>query len=70
MKYEFRAVVGSGHEAVLCTLDYESDENGVYNTELTKVMFESKNILWCLTETTQSELEMEGIKQLGEPEND
>jgi hypothetical protein len=70
VKYEFITTVGSGCEIVACALDYESDENGVYNTELTKVMFEGKNILWCLTETTQSELEMEGIKQLGEPEND
>jgi flagellar basal body-associated protein FliL len=70
MLYEFRTTVGSGSEVVYCTLDYESDEDGVYNTELTKVMFENKNILWCLTETTQSELEMEGIKALEEPKDD
>ncbi|CAB4130597.1 hypothetical protein UFOVP133_4 [uncultured Caudovirales phage] len=69
-KVFFRSTIGSGDEPVICALEYEHDENGVYNTELTEVMFQGTNILWCLTEEVQSELEMEGIKQLEEPEDD
>jgi len=69
-KFYFRATIGSGDEPVICCLDYEFDDAGVYNTDLTEVMFQGTNILWCLTEEVQSELEMEGIKQLEEPEND
>jgi len=69
-KFFFRATIGTGDESVICTLEYEYDEHSVYNTELTEVMFQGTNILWCLTEEVQSELEMEGIKQLEEPNDD
>lgn len=69
-EFYFRATIGSGDEPVICYLNYESDDEGVYNTELLEVSFQGTNILWCLTEEVQSELEMEGIKQLEATEDD
>ncbi|CAB4133037.1 hypothetical protein UFOVP252_40 [uncultured Caudovirales phage] len=69
-KFFFRTTIGSGDEPVICTLEYEYDESGVYNTELTQVEFMGVDVVGCLTEEVQSELEMEGIKQLEEPEDD
>jgi len=59
--YHFITTIGNGIEKVDCTLFYEYDYEGIYNTYIESVIFQGVDISGCLTEETISALEMEGI---------
>lgn len=59
--FSFVSMVGYDLQKVDCTLSYEYDHEGIYNTRIESVTFQGVDISGCLTEETISALEMEGI---------
>lgn len=64
MQYKFNTTIGTGVQVVTCTLGYESDASGIYNSTIEKVEYEKHDIASCLTDLTLKELEMEGLQRL------
>lgn len=68
MDYEFKfdTTTGEGSEIVTVVVEYEMDEDGVYNDNIQKILFEGVDVLGLMHEDQFSELEMESMMRLRE----
>ena len=64
MKYEFDTTVGEGSVIVTVVMEYEQDEEGVYNENIEEVWFEGRNVMGIFTVEQYKELEIEGCMRL------
>jgi hypothetical protein len=64
MKYEFDTTVGEGSVIVTVVMEYEQDEEGVYNENIEEVWFEGRNVLGIFTVEQYKDLEIEGCMRL------
>ena len=64
MKYEFDTTVGEGSVIVTVVMEYEQDEEGVYNENIEEVWFEGRNVMGIFTVEQYKELEIEGCMSL------
>lgn len=64
MKYEFGTTVGEGSVIVTVVMEYEQDEEGIYNESIEEVWFEGRNVIGIFTVEQYKELEIEGSMRL------
>ena len=64
MKYEFDTTVGEGSVIVTVVMEYEQDEEGIYNESIEEVWFEGRNVMGIFTVEQYKELEIEGCMRL------
>ena len=64
MKYEFDTTIGEGSVIVTVVMEYEQDEEGVYNENIEEVWFEGRNVMGIFTVEQYKELEIEGCMRL------
>jgi len=64
MKYEFDTTVGEGSVIVTVVMEYEQDEEGVYNENIEEIWFEGRNVMGIFTVEQYKELEIEGCMRL------
>jgi hypothetical protein len=64
MKYEFDTTVGEGSVIVTVVIEYEQDEEGIYNENIEEVWFEGRNVMGIFTVEQYKELEIEGCMRL------
>jgi hypothetical protein len=64
MKYEFDTTVGEGSAIVTVVMEYEQDEEGIYNESIDEIWFQGRNVLGILTYKQYQELEIEGSMRL------
>jgi len=64
MKYKFDTTVGEGSVIVTVVMEYEQDEEGIYNESIEEVWFEGRNVLGIFTVEQYKELEIEGSMRL------
>jgi hypothetical protein len=64
MKYEFDTTVGEGSVIVTVVMEYETDEEGVYNENIEEVWFEGRNVMGIFTVEQYKDLEIEGCMRL------
>jgi hypothetical protein len=64
MKYEFDTTVGEGSVIVTVVMEYEQDEEGIYNENIEEVWFEGRNVMGIFTVEQYKELEIEGCMRL------
>jgi hypothetical protein len=65
-EYKFDTTTGEGSEIVTVVVSYEIDEDGVYNDNIEKILFEGVDVLGLMHEDQYSELEMEASMRLRE----
>jgi hypothetical protein len=65
-EFKFHTKTGGGSEPVEVIVYYEIDEDGVYNDNIEKIMFESVDVTGLIHEDHFSELEMEASMKLRE----
>ena len=65
---DFQASTGAGDEAVVVTMTYERDENGVYAENIESITFNGMDVMGLLSEEQYSDLEMQGCKAIDEQE--
>jgi hypothetical protein len=64
MKYEFDTTIGEGSVIVTVVMEYEQDEEGIYNENIEEVWFEGRNVMGIFTVEQYKELEIEGCMRL------
>ena len=64
MKYEFDTTTGEGSVIVTVVMEYEQDEDGTYNENISDVIYEKVSLMGLFTDTQYKELEMEGTMRL------
>ena len=64
MKYEFDTTTGEGSVIVIVVMEYEQDEDGTYNENISDVIYEKVSLMGLFTDTQYRELEMEGVMRL------
>ena len=64
MKYEFDTTTGEGSVIVTVVMEYEQDEDGTYNENISDVIYEKVSLMGLFTDTQYRELEMEGVMRL------
>jgi len=64
MKYKFDTTVGEGSVIVTVVMEYEQDEEGIYNESIEEVWFEGRNVMGIFTVEQYKELEIEGCMRL------
>ena len=64
MQYKFDTTVGEGSVIVTVVMEYEQDEEGIYNESIEEVWFEGRNIMGIFTVEQYKELEIEGSMRL------
>ena len=64
MKYEFDTTTGEGSVIVTVVMEYEQDEDGTYNENISDVIYEKVSLMGLFTDQQYKELEMEGVMRL------
>jgi hypothetical protein len=64
MKYEFDTTTGEGSVIVTVVMEYETDEEGTYNENISDVIYEKVSLMGLFTDVQFKELEMEGVMRL------
>ena len=64
MQYKFDTTVGEGSVIVTVVMEYEQDEEGIYNESIEEVWFEGRNVMGIFTVEQYKELEIEGCMRL------
>ena len=64
MKYEFDTTTGEGSAIVTVVMEYEQDEDGTYNENISDVIYEKVSLMGLFTDQQYKELEMEGVMRL------
>ena len=64
MKYEFDTTTGEGSVIVTVVMEYEQDEDGTYNENISDVIYEKVSLMGLFTDVQFKELEMEGTMRL------
>ena len=64
MKYEFDTTTGEGSAIVTVVMEYERDEEGTYNENISDVIYEKVSLMGIFTDAQFKELEMEGTMRL------
>lgn len=65
---DFQTTTGAGDEAVVVTMTYERDENGVYAENIESIKFMGIEIIGLLSQEQYADLEMQGCKAIDEQE--
>jgi hypothetical protein len=65
-EFVFETTTGAGSEIVTVCVDYEIDEDGIYNDNIMRVKFEGVDVLGLLTDEQFNELEIEASMKLRE----
>jgi hypothetical protein len=65
-EFKFYTKTGGGSEPVEVIVQYEIDEDGVYNDNIEKILFEGVDVTGLIHEDHFSELEMEASMKLRE----
>ena len=64
MQYKFDTTVGEGSVIVTVVMEYEQDEEGIYNESIEEVWFEGRNVMGIFNVEQYKELEIEGSMRL------
>ena len=64
MKYEFDTTIGEGSVIVTVVMEYEQDEEGVYNENISDVIYEKISLMGIFTVEQYKDLEIEGCMRL------
>ena len=64
MKYEFDTTTGEGSVIVTVVMEYEQDEEGTYNENISDVIYEKVSLMGIFTDQQFKELEIEGCMRL------
>ena len=64
MKYEFDTTVGEGSVVVTVVMEYETDEEGIYDENIIDVLLENVSIIGVFTSEQFREMEIEGSMRL------
>jgi hypothetical protein len=64
MKYEFDTTTGEGSVIVTVVMEFEQDEEGTYNENISDVIYEKVSLMGIFTEAQFRELEIEGCMRL------
>lgn len=64
MQYKFDTTVGEGSVIVTVVMEYEQDEEGVYNENIEEIWFEGRNVLGIFTVEQFKDMEIEGSMRL------
>jgi hypothetical protein len=64
MKYEFDTTVGEGSVVVTVVMEYETDEEGIYDENIIDVLLENVSIIGVFTSEQFCEMEIEGSMRL------
>jgi len=64
MKYEFDTTVGEGSVIVTVVMEYERDEEGIYNENIEDVIYEKVSLMGIFTSEQFKEMEIEGSMRL------
>jgi len=64
MKYEFDTTIGEGSVIVTVVMEYEQDEEGVYNENISDVIYEKISLMGIFTAEQYKDLEIEGCMRL------
>ena len=64
MKYEFDTTTGEGSVIVTVVMEYEQDEDGTYNENISDVIYEKVSLMGLFTDVQFKELEIEGVMRL------
>jgi len=64
MKYEFDTTVGEGSVVVTVVMEYDTDEEGVYEENIEDIILEKVSVLGLFTYAQYRELEIEASMRL------
>ncbi len=64
MKYEFDTTTGEGSVIVTVVMEYEQDEEGTYNENISDVIYQNISVMGIFTDQQYKELEMEWTMRL------
>ena len=64
MKYEFDTTTGEGSVIVTVVMEYEQDEEGTYNENISDVIYQNISVMGIFTDQQFKELEIEGCMRL------
>jgi hypothetical protein len=64
MKYEFDTTVGEGSVIVTVVMEFEQDEEGIYNENIEDVIYEKISLMGIFTVEQYRDLEIEGSMRL------
>ena len=64
MKYEFDTTVGEGSVIVTVVMEYEQDEEGIYNENIQNVIYEKVSLMGIFSMEQYRDLEIEGSMRL------
>lgn len=64
MKYEFDTTIGEGSVIVTVVMEYEQDEEGIYNENIEDVILEKVSLMGIFTVEQYRDLEIEGCMRL------
>ena len=64
MKYKFDTTTGEGSVIVTVVMEYERDEEGTYNENISDVIYEKVSLMGLFTDQQFKELEIEGCMRL------
>jgi len=64
MKYEFDTTVGEGSVVVTVVMEYDTDEEGIYDENIIDVLLEKVSIIGVFSSEQFREMEIEGCMRL------
>jgi hypothetical protein len=64
MQYKFDTTVGEGSVIVTVVMEYEQDEEGIYNENIEDVIYEKISLMGIFTAEQYKDLEIEGSMRL------
>lgn len=64
MKYEFDTTVGEGSVVVTVVMEYDTDEEGIYDENIIEVWFEGRDVMGLFSSEQFMAMEMEGSMRL------
>jgi hypothetical protein len=64
MKYKFDTTIGEGSVIVTVVMEYEQDEEGTYNENISDVIYEKISLMGIFTVEQYRDLEIEGSMRL------
>jgi len=64
MKYEFDTTTGEGSVIVTVVMEFEQDEEGTYNENISDVIYQNISVMGIFTDQQFKELEIEGCMRL------
>jgi hypothetical protein len=64
MQYKFDTTVGEGSVIVTVVMEYEQDEEGIYNENISDVIYEKISLMGIFTAEQYRDLEIEGSMRL------